>query len=73
MAASPYEVAVRCIEALSPEQQAKLLTELSDRLRNQTSISTQRSILELQGLGKTLWEGLDAQEYVNHERASWGG
>ncbi len=31
------------------------------------------SIMELQGLGKEVWAGIDAQEYVNHERASWAG
>jgi hypothetical protein len=30
------------------------------------------SILELQGLGKGLWEGVDAVEYVARERDSWG-
>ena len=31
------------------------------------------SILELQGLGKKIWKGIDGQEYVNRERASWNG
>jgi predicted nucleotidyltransferase len=30
-----------------------------------------RSILEIQGLGKHLWDGIDAQAYVDHERDSW--
>jgi len=29
------------------------------------------SILELRGLGKELWEGIDAVEYVRAERDSW--
>ncbi len=29
------------------------------------------SILELQGLGKELWEGLDAAAHVDAERRSW--
>ena len=32
-----------------------------------------RSILELEGKGKELWEGIDAQEYVDRERDSWNG
>ena len=32
-----------------------------------------RSIIDLQGLGKGIWAGIDAQQYVNHERASWAG
>lgn len=29
------------------------------------------SILELRGLGKDLWEGIDAVEHVQAERDSW--
>lgn len=29
------------------------------------------SILELKGLGKELWTGIDAARYVQAERASW--
>ena len=32
-----------------------------------------RSVFELEGLGKELWQGVDAQEYVNRERDSWNG
>jgi len=30
-----------------------------------------RSILELRGLGKEIWEGNDPEEYVRQERDSW--
>ena len=29
------------------------------------------SLLELEGLGAELWQGVDAQEYVNELRAEW--
>jgi plasmid stability protein len=29
------------------------------------------SILDLQGLGKSAWSGMDAAAHVNAERASW--
>lgn len=29
------------------------------------------SILELQGLGKEVWAGVDAAAYIEEERASW--
>jgi hypothetical protein len=32
---------------------------------------SKRSILELEGLGADLWEGIDAQEYVNELRKEW--
>jgi plasmid stability protein len=30
-----------------------------------------RSILELRGLGKELWQGIDAAEHIERERDSW--
>jgi hypothetical protein len=33
--------------------------------------ASRRSITELRGLGKEIWQGQDAQEYVNQERDSW--
>jgi plasmid stability protein len=29
------------------------------------------SIMELEGLGKELWEGIDVAEYIRQERDSW--
>ena len=73
MAAGPYEIAVRAFEALSPKDQAKSLLEVSGRVRSREFPSKQQNILELQGLGKEVWEGIDAQEYVKNERASGDG
>ena len=39
-------------------------------LRGSTSASKQ-NITELKGLGKEIWEDVDAQEYVDRERNSW--
>jgi hypothetical protein len=33
----------------------------------------QRSIMELQGLGKELWAGVDADKFIAEERESWNG
>jgi plasmid stability protein len=30
------------------------------------------SILGLEGLGKEIWEGINAAEYIREERDSWG-
>jgi plasmid stability protein len=40
---------------------------LADALRRQEP----RSILELRGLGKELWSGIDAADIGDDERASW--
>ena len=32
-----------------------------------------QGIMRLQGLGKRTWSGIDAQDYVDRERAAWAG
>jgi len=36
-----------------------------------TAEKPKRSIMGLHGLGKEIWEGIDAQEYVNELRKEW--
>ncbi len=60
------------IQKLDAEDQVHLLEELAIMIRNRAS-TKKHSILELRGLGKEIWKGIDAQEYVARERASWGG
>jgi hypothetical protein len=67
-----YEVLSR-IQRLTPADQLRLLEELAALVRRQVTSRAQRSILELQGLGKEIWQDIDAQEYVDRERASWNG
>ncbi len=45
--------------------------ELKLKLRQPVIPQPKRSILELSGLGKEIWNGIDAGEYVNQERDSW--
>jgi hypothetical protein len=67
-----YEVLSR-VQRLTPVDQLRLLEELAALVRHQVTTRTQRSFLELQGLGKEIWWCIDAQEYVDQERASWNG
>jgi hypothetical protein len=73
MAVSTYENALQIAESLTPEEQRRLLRELTTRVAANTPDEPQHSIMELCGLGKEIWEGIDAQEYVRNERASWDG
>ncbi len=73
MAAISYESALSMAESLSPEEQLRLIEELKVRASEGVAPEPQHSIMELCGLGKEIWEGIDAQEYVNNERASWNG
>jgi hypothetical protein len=60
------------IENLTLDEQMRLMKELASIVsyRNATS---QRSIMDLEGLGKDIWQGIDAQEYIDQERQSWNG
>jgi hypothetical protein len=57
------------IERLSPKDQLKLVEKLAHRLRK-SGITAKRDIdwKGLYGLGKGLWMGEDAQEYVDRLR-----
>ena len=58
---------------LDTAEQLRLLEELAVLLRQRLATGSRHSLLELQGLGKEIWQGIDAQEYVNQERATWTG
>lgn len=68
-----YQEIRRQVENLTPDEQLRLLAELAAMVRRRMLVRPKRSIMELEGLGKETWQGLDAQEYVNQERASWNG
>ena len=59
---------IEAAKALSEEDRRRLLAALTP-----AEPSAQRRITELRGLGKEVWAGQDAQEYVDAERDSWAG
>jgi hypothetical protein len=71
---STYHEVRRQVENLTVDEQFRLLGELVAIVHRQVipkPAESKRSILELQGLGKEIWKGIDAQEYINQERDSW--
>ena len=65
---SREELLRRAKAELSAEEQTRLAEEL---LQSSARPNGTRSILELKGLGKEIWKGIDAAEYVENERRSW--
>ena len=61
---------------LSHAEQLKLLEELASLIRQQQTEEPEEplpSLLELEGLGAEIWEGIDPQKYIEEERKSWRG
>jgi hypothetical protein len=71
MATSAIEVYDEHIRALPVEQRLELLTLIAGDLAAERGLipdQPRHSLAELHGLGKDLWAGVDAQEYVNRLR-----
>ena len=64
---STYHEIRQQVQSPTPDEQLRLLSELAEIVRYRVTSKPKRSILELKGLGKELWQGIDAQEYVNQE------
>jgi len=57
------------IEKLTPQEQLKLVERLAHQLRKAgLAMKKELDWNKLYGLGKGLWKGEDAQEYVNRLR-----
>ncbi len=72
MSADPYDDILKRAQELSTEQQQRLVDELAQEAGRKND-SQKHSIMELKGLGKEIWQGMDADEYVAKERDSWSG
>ncbi len=61
------------IKSLPVAEQLELISLISRKLSRQSEPKEkkQRSLLELEGLGSEIWEGIDAQKYVDDLRDEW--
>jgi hypothetical protein len=73
MASDAYKQVMEQIQQLEPEEQLELIQDIAESLsqRYQLTARPLHSILELQGLGKELWQGIDVDQYIEEERNSW--
>jgi hypothetical protein len=58
------------IRNLPPEARLQLMALIAQDLAGKPPQAA-RSMLELRGLGKELWQGVDAQAYVEELRQEW--
>jgi hypothetical protein len=73
MTAEPndYEEVLAQVQQLDAEAQRRLLKELTALIERREAGQGQRSLLELSGLGKEIWQDIDVDEYIRQERESW--
>jgi len=87
MVAHSYDEALAIIQQLTLEEQLKLMEELlsvfrrkivatslqvsEEATRPEIAESSLHSIMEFEGFGKKVWEGVDVEAYLNEERNSW--
>jgi hypothetical protein len=71
MSTQDYREVWTLVQHLSLEEQHKLLGDLNNFLKPQMTLKPMFSILELEGLGKEVWEGVDVDQYLEQERDAW--
>ncbi|GIX49168.1 MAG: hypothetical protein KatS3mg131_3379 [Candidatus Tectimicrobiota bacterium] len=61
------------IKSLPDVEQLRLIALIAKKLIEtvETATHSQRSLLELEGLGAEIWQGIDAQQYVDELRKEW--
>lgn len=65
------ETIYREISKLSQSDKIILLSRLMIELTRNLEKKQKIDFYNIKGIGKEIWEDIDAQEYVNNERASW--
>ena len=68
------ELYQRHVMPLQLREQLQLVEMIVQKMllaKESTPPPKKRSIMELHGLGAEIWEGVDAQEYVNELRKEW--
>lgn len=61
----------RKLQARAKRQRRSVAQEVAQILSDALETTKPLSILELRGLGKEHWQGVDAAEHVDRERTAW--
>ncbi len=65
------EIYQQHVKPLPNREKLRLIAKVSSDLAETEAEKPKRSLLELEGLGKEVWKGIDAQEYVDELRNEW--
>lgn len=76
MTTDEFRHLLRQVRVLHLDEQRRLLHELTQLVRHASEPGgdrPRRSIVELDGLGKSIWERVDPDRYIEEERRGWDG
>jgi hypothetical protein len=65
---------IHYIDCLDYREKLEVLEKLVRLIKNpghEEGMRTGHSLLELKGLGKEIWKGIDVPGYINSERNAW--
>lgn len=71
MATESLQQIIGLVAQLDQRELAVVLQTVTARIARPNE--AQRSVLELQGLGRDVWSGVDVDQYIEQERDSWNG
>ena len=60
------EELIQAASRLAPEERERLIRALAKH-----TLKPEHEVTELRGLGKEVWNNINAQDYINTERNSW--
>ena len=73
MSTDEYRTVLDQALRLTSEEQLQLIEDIITVVRHQVRARHQHSIMEFEGVGKEVWEGVDVEKYIDEERNSWEG
>lgn len=71
MLSDTYKEGLNQALRIEHEEQLQLIEDLMVFIRNGHASRSPHSIMELKGLEKELWVGVDVEKYIDDERNSW--
>ena len=71
MSTDEYRAVLDQALRLTAEEQLQLIEDIIKVVRHQVTTRPKHSIMELKGLGKEVWKGVDVEKYIDEERNSW--
>lgn len=66
-----FETIIEEVRLLPIAQRKALISAIVDTFTDPVPSLPQHSLLELEGLGKEIWEGVDPQTYIDELRDEW--